>query len=265
MQNTEKIPDVKCLYVDCLLTASNLVILTELTKLQKLSLGIYDLKEIEILKAPNFKNLTDLILWETNTKALNLKYLSDYSNLDYLRLRSHTKNITAIENLKTLKYLSLELIKNIPVSFINNLKNLKTLNFILGSRENINEIDENAIEHLEIVWVRGFNDINNIGKFKMLKFLKFEDDIKLGKINFDLEMPYLKTLAISNCKTLNSLTGLCNLTSLDRIGIYQTSIDFNTFIKQDLPTSLKAIRFYTSKNRLNDSIKIRIKDKGYTD
>jgi hypothetical protein len=78
-------------------------------------------------------------------------------------------------------------------------------------------------------------------------------------------MPFLKTLAISNCKTLNSLTGLNNLTSLDRIGIYQTNVDFDTFIKQDLPKSLKAIRFYTSKSKLNDTIKIRIKDKGYTD
>ena len=78
-------------------------------------------------------------------------------------------------------------------------------------------------------------------------------------------MPCLKTLAISNCKTLNSLTGLHHLTSLDRIGIYQTNIDFDYFIRQDLPASLKAIRFYTSKNKLNDTIKIRIKDKGYTD
>ena len=78
-------------------------------------------------------------------------------------------------------------------------------------------------------------------------------------------MPCLKTLAISNCKTLNSLTGLHHLTSLDRIGIYQTNIDFDYFIRQDLPASLKAIRFYTSKNKLNDTIKIRINDKGYTD
>jgi protein phosphatase 1 regulatory subunit 7 len=250
-ETLEAISDIKCLYIDCISIANNLYVLGSLSNIQKLSLGVYELKETE--------------LWETKTKALNLQHLSEYSNLNYLRLRSHTKNISAIENLKNLNYLSLELIKNTPVSFINNLKNLKTLNFILGSRENIHEIDENTIEHLEIVWVRGFNDISNIGRFKKLKFLKFEDNIKLKKICFDKEMPLLKTLSISNCKTLNSLTGLYNLTSLDRIGIYQTNIDFDTFIKQELPASLKAVRFYTSKNKLNDEIKIRIKDKGYTD
>jgi protein phosphatase 1 regulatory subunit 7 len=261
----EIIPDVKCLYVDCLFFADNLYALGNLIHLQKLSLGVYELKDTEILKLTNLKKLTDLIITETKTKVLNLEYLKDYGNLKYLILGGHTKNISSVGNLEGLEYLSLNSIKKTSVEFINKLKQLKTLKFILGGRENIHEIDNNEIENLEIIWVRGFNDISNIRKFKRLKFLKFEDNIKLAKINFDKEMPYLKTLAISNCKTLNSLTGLYNLTSLDRVGIYQTNIDFDTFIKQDLPTSLKAIRFYTSKKKLNDAIKIRIKDKGYID
>ena len=261
-----KIPEVKCLYVDCLLNADNLSALTELYKLQKLSLGVYELKETEILNSKNLKQLTELILTETKSKAFNLEYLNEYSNLKYLILGGHTKNISAIGNVQTLEYLSLNSIKKTSLEFVNKLKELKTLNIILGGRENIHEIDDSAIEHLKIVWVRGFNDISNIIKFKKLKSLILEDNIKLEKIDFDKEMPFLKTLKIANCKTLNSLTGLRNLTSLDRIGIYQTNIDFDTFIKQDLPASLKAVRFYTSKNKLkNDAIKIRIKAKGYTD
>lgn len=264
-ETLEAIPDVKCLYIDCLSFANNLYALSNLYNLQKLSLGVYELKDTEILKLKSLRKITDLILWETKTKALNLQYLIEYSDLNYLRLRSHTKNISAVKNIKTLNYLSLELIKNTPVSFINNLINLKTLKFILGSRENIHDINENAIEHLEVDFVRDFNDISNITKFKKLKFLRLGNNIKLEKINFDDEISNLKTLVISNCKTLSSLTGLYNLTSIERIEIYQTNIDFDTFIKQDLPASLKAIRFYTSKNKLNDIIKIRIKDKGYTD
>ena len=260
-----KIPDVKCLYVDCLLNADNLLTIAHLHKLQKLSLGVYEITETEILNSENLKQLTELILTETKTKAISLDYLKDYRNLKYLILGGHTKNISSVGNLSGLEYLSLNSIKKTSVEFINKLKGLKTLKFILGGRENIHEIDDNEIEHLEIVWVRGFNDISNIIKFKKLKFLKLEDNIKLEKINFASEMPYVKTLAISNCKTLNSLTGLHYLTSLDRIGIYQTNIDFDTFIKQDLPASLKAIKFYTPKNKLNNTIKIRIKDKGYTD
>jgi len=259
------IPEVKCLYVDCLLNADNISTISRLHKLQTLSLGVYELKETEILNTENLKQLTELILTDTKTKALNLEYLNEYQNLKYLILGGHTKNISSVGTLHHLEYLSLNSIKKVSVEFINKLKRLKTLKFILGGRDNIHEIDDNEIEDLEIIWVRGFNDLSNIGRFKKLKFLRIEDNIRLQTIHFDKEMPFLKSLAISNCKTLNSLIGLHNLTSLERIGIYQTSIDFDTFIKQDLPRSLRSIRFYTSKKKLNDTIKIRIKDKGYTD
>ncbi|SDZ58444.1 hypothetical protein SAMN05444397_109189 [Flavobacterium aquidurense] len=260
-----KIPEVICLYLDCLLEADNIIALNSLHRLQKLSLGVYELKETEILNYENLKELTELILTETKTQALNLDYLKDYKNLKYLIIGGHTKNIQALGNLIDLEYLSLNSIKKTSVEFINNLKNLKTLKFILGGRENIDEINDNQIEHLEVVWVRGFNDISNIGKFKKLKFLLLEDNIKLEKVEFNTEMPMLKILSISNCKSLSSLKGVDNLSSLERIGIYQTNINFETFIEQDLPTNLKAIRFYTSKNKLNEQIKIRLKSKGYTE
>ena len=264
-ETLETIPDVKCLDVDCLHFADNLYALNNLMHLQKLSLGVYELKETEILKLDNLKKITDLTLWETKTKALNLKYLAEYSNLNCLRLRSHTKNIFAIANLKNLNYLSLELIKKTPVSFINSLKNLKTLKFILGGRENIQEIEDNEIEHLEIEWVRGFNDLSNISKFRKLKLLGIEDNIQFKRLDFKNNLPFLQRLYISNCKTFDSLTGLSNLKSLERISIYKTEIDFDNFIQQDFPNSLKAIRFFTSKSKLDQKIKSKIKQLGYSE
>ena len=265
VETIETIPNVKCLYVDCLHFADNLYALNSLINLQKLSLGVYELKDTEILKLNNLKKITDLTLWETKTKALNLQYLGEYSNLIHLRLRSHTKNIFAIENLKNLSYLSLEQIKNTPVSFVNSLKNLKTLKFILGGRENIQEIEDNEIEDLDIVWVRGFNDLSNISKFRKLKLLGIEDNIQLKRLDFNNSLPFLQRIYISNCKTFDSLTGLSNLTSLERIIIYKTYIDFDNFIQQDLPNSLKAIRFSTTKNKLDERIKSKIKQLGHTD
>ncbi|MGO8056515.1 hypothetical protein, partial [Rhizobium leguminosarum] len=75
---------------------------------------------------------------------------------------------------------------------------LKTLNFILGSRDNIKEIEENEIENLEIVWVRGFNDLSNISKFKNLKTLKIEDEIQLPMVHFDKTLTSLTDLKIIN-------------------------------------------------------------------
>jgi hypothetical protein len=122
-----KIPQVKCLYLDCLLDVDNLLTLTQLNKLQKLALGVYELTNTEILNSENLKRLTELILTATKTKALNLEYLKDYKNLEFLILGGHTKNIGSVGNLQNLEYLSLNSIKKTSVEFINKLKRLKTL------------------------------------------------------------------------------------------------------------------------------------------
>lgn len=264
-ETLEALPDVKCLYVDCLFFADNLYVLGNLIQLQKLSLGVYELKDTEILKLNNLRKLTDLIITETKTKALNLEYLSEYSNLNFLIIGGHTKNINAVSYLQNLSYLSLNSIKKVDVSFINHLKNLKILKFILGGRENIQEIEENEIEDLDIIWVRGFNDFNNVSKFKNLRLLSIEDNIQFKKLDFDKEMKFLKFLRISNCKTFDTLTGLHNLTALERIGIYKTNIDFESFIQQDFPSSLKAMRFFTTKTKLDEKIKSKISQLGYTE
>ena len=127
-----KIPRVKSLYVDCLTCADNILALTELPELKLLSLGVFESKETEILKFINSKKLTTLILTETRSKAINLEYISDYKQLQSVIIGDHSKNIDAIGELSNLEFLSLNSIKKTPVNFVNKLKNLKTLKFILG-------------------------------------------------------------------------------------------------------------------------------------
>lgn len=264
-KNLLKIPNVKCLYLDCLTKAENIDSLTELQKLQKLSLGVYELKETEILNSNNLKGIEELILTETKTKAFNLDYLKDYRNLKLLIIGGHSKNIDSVGELTELEFLSLDSVKHVPIHFVNKLKKLKTLNFILGGRDNINEIEENNIEHLNITWVRGFNDLSCISKFNNLKTLHIEDNIKLNKIQFDKEFRYLIDLKILNCKTLDSLVGLEKLTSLNHLRIYKTNLDFNKIISQKLAPSLKVFAFYTNKKKIDDEIKLTLKNIGYTE
>jgi len=177
----------------------------------------------------------------------------------------HTKNIEVVGELENLEYLSFNSVKKTPVPFVNNLKKLKTLKFILGGRENIQEIGENEIENLEIVWVRGFNDINNISNFKKLKTLLIEDNIQLQAIHFDRELPYLNDLKILNCKTLSALTGLEQLPSLHQLRIYKTALDFDKIITQPLPNNLKIFAFYKAKQKVDKEIKATLEMKGYSE
>ncbi|HTA27406.1 MAG TPA: hypothetical protein VK809_06445, partial [Bacteroidia bacterium] len=260
-----KIPNVKCLYVDCLLRAENVYALSQLKNLVKLNLGIYYIKELEILKYDNLKTLTSLFIGETSTKAFNLNYLREYQNLKSFGINGHTKNIEAIGEIKNLEELSLNSIKKKAIPFVNKLKKLKSLTFILGGRENINEIEENNIENLEITWVHGFKDISNLSKFTGLKKLLIDRQKQLSSIHIEKEMSHLIDLKILDCKTFNSLTGLENLTGLQQLRISGTQLDFNSVINQKLSPALKTFAFYTWKVKQDEVIKQKLEELGYNE
>jgi Leucine-rich repeat (LRR) protein len=238
-EELRKIPNVKCLYVDCLTKAKNIQALSELANLKELSLGIYELEDTEVLRYDNLKNLISLSVGEAKTKALNLKYLENLTELKSLVIAGHNKNINSIEKLFRLEHLRLHALKNTALDFVNSLGKLKTLTLQLGGRENIREIGENEIEELKIIWVRGFSDIDNISNFKKLKKLWLEDNIKLSSIRFDQKFEYLEELSIFNCKTLSTLEGLENLTALKTLSVSRTNLDFEDILKQKLPKTLE--------------------------
>ena len=261
----KQISNVKNLSIDGLNDFENVYALTELENLKVFALGIYDLKEPDFFKSDGFKQLIELDIYATNSKKLNLEYVRNFKSLKYLTIEEHTKNMEAIGEVSNLEYLCLRSIKQKSVEFINNIKKLKTLRFLLGSRENIKEINENEIENLEISWVRGFNNITNVSNFKKIKILSLEDNIKLDKINFDIELSALTDLKILNCKTLNSVTGIENLPSLTQFIIGKTDVNFENVIKQKLPATLKVFEFYTGKKSIDIEIEAILQKKGYTD
>jgi hypothetical protein len=240
----------------------NIQILTEFKDLKKLTLAVLRLKETEILKFLNCHNLKDLSLGPT---ALNLEYLNRFENLTKLFLAGHKKNIEAIGELAHLESLSLASLGGNPVSFINRLKRLKRLSFLLGGRENINEIEGGALEYLGIDRVRGFNDVGDISRFHQLKHFSISDNIRLPGIRFDKKLPSLEVLRIENCKTLSFIDGIEKLSSLKHMWIFKTKLDFENLIRQELPSSLKNFSFHTSRKKENNNIQSRLRIKGYED
>lgn len=259
-----KIPGVKCLYLDCLTSAKNLHIVTELANLEVLAIGILELKEIELLSSGNFRNLKGLTVGETKTKSFNLGHLEKIKNLKSLRISGHTKNIESIGELSDLYSLSLNAVKQVPVGFVNKLKQLKKLEFLLGSRLNLNEIEENKIEELDIIWVRGFNDLSCLSKFPKLCKLRVENQIQVTAIQFDRNSSNLSDLKVINCKKLETINGLSNMPHLQSVIVSRTGVDFDAFMKQELPSSLIHLGFYTGKSKIDKDIKLAILEKGYS-
>lgn len=260
-----QLPNIKSLWVDSLLDADNLDVLTELKYLKGLSLGVFELEDTEILGMNNFPNLKELSIGATKTKAINLKYLKNCRDLNSLTICGHTKNIEVVGKLTNLEYLGLISISKVPLGFVNKLNKLKSLHFLLGGRENLDEIEDNEIETLEIKRVRGFNSLANIMSFKKLKTLLIEDQMQLRELHFDRDIPTLESIIIRNCRTFKSLTGLEYLSSLIQLRIGRTNINFDELMKQYFPKSLDTLSFYTSKAKIDSEIKERLSKLGYKD
>jgi len=259
----EKIPMVKSLTVGNCPAVDHLEVITSLQHLEKLDISIYEMTETEILNADNLKALKSLSVGSTKIKGFNLEYLRSYSQLKNLVIEDQTKNIGAIADCKNLNRLFLSRISKVPLDFVNELNNLKSLCLLLGSRPNIHEIKNNNIESLSICWVRGFNDFSNSENFGHLQRLSIEDQAQLSRLHFGQPSPELELLRVSNCKNLTALTGLENLSNLQTMKINKTDVNFEDFIAQPLPEQLKVVDFYTGKRKRDREIKGILEKRGY--
>jgi len=259
------LPDVKSLFVDCLLSVQNFGFLRRLHSLSRLNVGIFETTERNFLSWDNLRNLSYLCLVDIRTGSFDLQYLKNYQSLNTLFINGHTKNIEAVKYLSNLCELSLSILAKTRVGFINDLPNLRSLKFILGGRENLDEINNYSIEELEIIRVRGFKTFDNLSNFTNLRRLLIEDQIQLKTIVFNQELLYLTDLKILNCKSLSQIIGLRLLSNLRQLRIYKTNIDFDEFIKQELPEKLKILAFYTTKRKIDEKIAGRLNELGYSD
>lgn len=130
------------------------------------------------------------------------------------------------------------------------LKGLKKLTVILGGRENLNEVFSQSLEELEILRVRGISELTP-GNFPRLKTLRVEDQIRLTELSFGSDSQSLQSIFIGNCKELNSLKGLRKLSSLERLRVFQTSLDFDRLVSEGLPPDLSEFAFYCRSRKMD--------------
>ncbi|WP_336517665.1 hypothetical protein [Pollutibacter soli] len=258
------IPDVKSLVVDPEAVLVHTDAFTHLSSLKSFSLDPDDLDNKNFFSNPVFAKLEKLSIGNTARNDINLEYLGSMTKLKILILHEQTKNIEAIGGTVVLEKLTLNKIKKVKLDFVNKLRHLHTLRLLLGSREDIGEIEENNIECLEMVLVRGFNNLSGLSAFKKLRQLRFEDLAQLQSISFGESQQTLEELKIANCKSLEEINGLAQLKNLSSLFINVTSIDFDDMLNRGLPSSLKNFSFYTGKSKRDQQIKTELKKSGYS-
>lgn len=257
------LPHVASLSIDCHWQAIHLEVLGELRHLKRLSLGVYQLAEGDILQLDNLRGLEYLNLGESARNNIDLAPLRHYAQLASLVLEGHSKHIDTLAGLPALHELSLYRIKNkVPLDFISAMGRLDRLLLQLGGRESLAHIEAPLLKKLEVIRVRGLETLGDIGRFPLLQALWVEDQIKLRQIALGAN-PVLERLNLHTCKTLDSLPGLAALPALRQLSASETMLDVDALL-QDMPASLTHVRLRTGKKTRDDAIAAQLAERGYS-
>ncbi|MBR7632083.1 hypothetical protein [Janthinobacterium lividum] len=256
------LPHVASLSIDCHWQAIHLEVLGELRHLKRLSLGVYQLAEGDILQLDNLRGLEYLNLGESARNNIDLAPLRHYAQLASLVIEGHHQHIDILASLPALHELSLYRIKNkVPLDFISAMGRLDRLLLQLGGRESLAHIEAPLLKKLEVIRVRGLETLGDIGRFPLLQALWVEDQIKLRQIALGAN-PVLERLNLHTCKTLDSLPGLAALPALRQLSASETMLDVDALL-QDLPASLTHVRLRTGRKTRDDAIAAQLAQLGY--
>lgn len=257
------LPHVASLSIDCHRNALHLETLGELRHLKRLSLGVYELAQTDILQLENLHGLEHLSLGESAKNNIDLAPLRHYTRLSSLSIEGHATQIGTVASLPRLAQLSLYRMKNkVALDFIGGIAGLEQLRLQLGGRESIREIAAPQLNQLDIIRVRGLEYLGDLGRFPLLRRLWLEDQIKLTHLDVSGN-PLLEQLHLLTCKGLERLDGLSGLTVLRKLSVSETKLDFDALLAQGLPAALADVRVRTGKVKRDEEIAALLAQAGY--
>lgn len=253
------LPHVASLSIDCLTSATNLNALFGLSRLRRLSLGVFDLGQPGILADLPLETLEALYLCETRRADVDLSPLIRARSLRRLHVSGHIRGFDTLAGLSAVADLTLRSIpKKQSLAIISHMRGLRNLLIILGGRTNIDEITHTELTRLDVVWVRGLSSLGTTARFPALRHLRVEDQLQLQSIDLATTSPALRRLSIFNCKNLRSLGELTEQRELIELRIGRTALDFEALLKSGLPDSLQCVAFYTGRKKVDDPMRRRL-------
>jgi len=256
------LPDVRWLSVDCLTTIRNADSLWQLPALERLSFGVYEFDKPDFLSWIPAERLTHLLLGETRKRNMDLAPLGQCKSLRSLFLQGHTRHIDALGEATALGELRLgSIAAKQDLAFVKEIRALKSLELLLGSRTNFNGVSHPTLETLRLIRVRGLETLGELQRFPSLKQLHIEDQAKLGSISLaDLQ---LREMVLFNCKTLCEIEGLAQQTELTSFRTSRTQLDLEALLDFPWPPAMETVALYSSREKWNKSARKKLDDLGY--
>ena len=255
----EHLPDVSNLIINCLHEAENLEPLSGLGKLEEFSMGIYELKQKDILDVLPLENLKFLALEETQTKALDLSFLPRAQKLETLKLYGHKKNIQAVGELASLEEFVFNPARNMDLEFLSKLPKLRSLKLVLGGMDDFNDLSLAQLEQLAVTQVRGLTSLGDLSRFPKLRQLLVQEQKQIDSLAFSKGSKHLEDLMIGPCRNLTDLPGLAELPVLKNLSIGETAVNFDQLV---LPKSVTNMMFVDGTSSGNKAAQEKIRARG---
>jgi hypothetical protein len=201
--------NVRRFAADCLRTARNVDAIAEMSNLESLSLGIFDLQDFDVLEHLN-QRLTELSIGATRSKKPDLAPLRRFGGLRRLYLEGHTKNIEVLSQLANLEELTLRSITTPDLRYLASLGSIWSLDIKLGGIRSFGGIeDKGGIKYLELWQIRQLIDVDIISRLPGLQNLFLQS---LPRIRV---LPCLTTSHNLRRVVLENMKGLVDLSALE--------------------------------------------------
>lgn len=239
----KNIPDVQNLSVDCLINATNIDTISQLQKLNSLSVGIHNLESLEFLKGVP-STLKKLRIGATRSKKPDLMALNRFHELEELYIEGQNKNIEEVGQLSSLKKLVLRSTSPGDIRFIRKLENLWSLDIKLGGIKDLNPLEGlQNIRYLELWQIQGLSDISVISSLVGLEYLYLQALRNIVQLPDTSLLINLRCVYLETMKGLKDVSGVLKSPSLEEyIHVSAHNMQPDQYIELlKLPTLKKAL------------------------
>ena len=197
--------NVRRFAADSLMRAKNVEVIAEMSRLESLSLGIFELRDFGVLnRVP--PTLTTLRLGATRSRKPLLESLARFTSLRTLYLEGQSNGIDVLSNLPALEDLTLRSITTPDLRYLAPLERIWSLDIKLGG-------------------IRSFTGIEGKGTIKCLELWQIRE---LERADVVASLPGLQNLFLQSLPHIEALPGLRHVHTLRRV-VLQNMKSFRDF------------------------------------
>lgn len=213
-----RMTNVRRFGADCLYNAVAVEQIRNLSALETLGIGIYDLEDLSFLDDLDNSRLTEISVMRSRSKKPSLAVLERFHKITKLYLEGQQKDIEVIGQLSRLEDLTLRSITVPDLNFLRGLDRLWSVDIKLGGTTNLSALEGmNGIKYLELWQIKGMSDLSSISRMRGLQYLFLQSLRQLQALPDMSALHQLRRLYLENLMGLTDLTSIGSAPALEEL------------------------------------------------